>query len=283
MFLFPKDIKLADEQFNKPKGIDVLLGANIFYDLLKTGQIKLSKNMPVLQETVSGWIISGNLSLHSNFKNHSQKFTCNFIQENEMNSLNDTLVKFWQIEELPKKQMLSREAQFCESYFTNTTIRNSENRFVVKLPFVQNVKQQLANSKEMCKKRFLNMESRLNRNEHLKLQYINFMKEYENLNHMTLKCSLDEDNSHDENSYFLPHHPVLRESSLTTQCRIVFDASFKTSNETSLNDLLCLGHTVQEELFSIILRFLLRSVVLNSDIRMMYRQILVDLSDRSYQ
>lgn len=103
MFLFPKDIKLADEQFNKPKGIDVLLGANIFYDLLKTGQIKLSKNMPVLQETVFGWIISGNLSLHSNFKNHSQKFTCNFIQENEMNYLNDTLVKFWQIEELPKK------------------------------------------------------------------------------------------------------------------------------------------------------------------------------------
>lgn len=113
-----------------------MLGENIFYDLLKTGQIKLSKNMPVLQETVFGWIISGNLSLHSNFKNHSQKFTCNFIQENEMNSLNDTLVKFWQIEELPKKQMLSREAQFCESYFTNTTIRNSENRFVVKLPFV---------------------------------------------------------------------------------------------------------------------------------------------------
>ncbi|GJQ88427.1 hypothetical protein Trydic_g23911 [Trypoxylus dichotomus] len=54
----PQHIVLADKQFNVPKPIELLLGASIFFDALLTGQIKLDKNKPIIQETVwmdSNW------------------------------------------------------------------------------------------------------------------------------------------------------------------------------------------------------------------------------------
>jgi hypothetical protein len=29
----PRDIKLADEQFDQPEGIDLLIGADVFYEM----------------------------------------------------------------------------------------------------------------------------------------------------------------------------------------------------------------------------------------------------------
>jgi hypothetical protein len=45
----PKDIKLADEEFNEPGGIDLLLVAEIFYEILKAGRRKRQGDFPVLQ------------------------------------------------------------------------------------------------------------------------------------------------------------------------------------------------------------------------------------------
>jgi hypothetical protein len=47
----PKDIKLADEQFNQPGSIDLLIGANLFYEILQSGRRASFGNYPVLQET----------------------------------------------------------------------------------------------------------------------------------------------------------------------------------------------------------------------------------------
>jgi hypothetical protein len=47
----PTDIKLADEQFHKPGPIDLLIGAELFYDLLLPDK-KTRQGHPVLQETV---------------------------------------------------------------------------------------------------------------------------------------------------------------------------------------------------------------------------------------
>jgi hypothetical protein len=50
----PKDIKLADEQFDQPGRIDLLLRADIFYEILRSGRRTYSSNFPVLQETELG-------------------------------------------------------------------------------------------------------------------------------------------------------------------------------------------------------------------------------------
>jgi hypothetical protein len=55
----PTDINLADKQFNQPGDIDLLIGADLFYEMLPPGRRTRPGNYPVLQETVVGWTIAG--------------------------------------------------------------------------------------------------------------------------------------------------------------------------------------------------------------------------------
>ncbi|XP_075232507.1 uncharacterized protein LOC142330923 [Lycorma delicatula] len=87
----------------------------------------------------------------------------------------------------------------------------------------------------------------------------------------------------DSEVFYLPHHSVFKETSLTTKLKVVFDGSAKSSNGLSLNDTLMTGPTVQQDLFSIILRFRVHNYVITSDITKMYRQILVTQRDSNLQ
>ncbi|XP_075232254.1 uncharacterized protein LOC142330692 [Lycorma delicatula] len=87
----------------------------------------------------------------------------------------------------------------------------------------------------------------------------------------------------DSEVFYLPHYAVFKEISLTTKLRVVFDGSAKSSNGLSLNDTLMIGPTVQQDLFSIILRFRVHNYVITSDITKMYRQILVTQKDSNLQ
>ena len=75
---------------------------------------------------------------------------------------------------------------------------------------------------------------------------------------------------------YLPHHPVINPDKQTTKLRVVFNASNKTSNGKSLNDILHVGPTLQLDLVFLILRWRLFKFVYNCDITQMYRQIRVD-------
>jgi hypothetical protein len=55
----PSNIPLADPNFNSPGKIDLLMGAELFMELLLTGKFKLKGNLPWMQETYFGWVISG--------------------------------------------------------------------------------------------------------------------------------------------------------------------------------------------------------------------------------
>jgi hypothetical protein len=55
----PRDIKLADEHFDQPGAIDLLIGADMFYEILRPGRRTRRGNYPVLQGTVLGWTLSG--------------------------------------------------------------------------------------------------------------------------------------------------------------------------------------------------------------------------------
>lgn len=80
----------------------------------------------------------------------------------------------------------------------------------------------------------------------------------------------------------MPHHPVIKVTSETTNVRIVFDASAKTSNNISLNDLLMIGSTFQPKLLTQILKFRVHRYIITADIKKMYLQILLHPDDRKY-
>ena len=50
---------MEDEQFDQPGSIDLLIGADLFYEIIQSGRRTRPGNFPVLQETVLGWTISG--------------------------------------------------------------------------------------------------------------------------------------------------------------------------------------------------------------------------------
>ena len=173
---------------------------------------------------------------------------------------------------------LTPEHQACEQHFTTTTTQQQDGRFVVRLPLKEEPNQ-LGTSRRSAEHRLFATERRLEREPELKSQYHEFMKEYEDLGHMQPVTTCEEG----QQCYYLPHHPVFKETSSTTRTRVVFDGSAKSSNGLSLNDLLQVGPTVQPDLYSTVLRFRTHQVCFTADIAKMYRQIIIHPQDRNLQ
>ncbi|XP_072400545.1 uncharacterized protein [Diabrotica undecimpunctata] len=256
----PHNINLADPEFNCPKEIDLLLGAHIFWDLILQDKISLGKNFPLLINTQLGWVVTGTVPINSD------KYVCNFIKVHIPED--DQLKKFWELEDVPtKNEFLSQDDRICESVFKQDTFRDENGQFVVKLP-LKHSPSLLGDSKQTAIKRFKSLESKFS-NSYFKQLYFDFIHEYENLGHMK-KISINS-----EYSYFLPHHGILKESSVTTKLRTVFDGSCQSSSGWSLNDLQYVGPKVQNDILNILLRFRIYKYVVSANISKMYRQILI--------
>ena len=59
----PEGLMLADEYFSKPNSIDILLGADVFFEVLRHDKKTQPENYLLLQDTELGWIISGKIHL----------------------------------------------------------------------------------------------------------------------------------------------------------------------------------------------------------------------------
>ena len=73
---------------------------------------------------------------------------------------------------------------------------------------------------------------------------------------------------------YLPMHAVCKKSS-TTKLRVVFDASARSESGVSLNDRLLVGPTVNASLVDVLLWFRLHRFALTTDVRKMYRAVLL--------
>ncbi|XP_061400515.1 uncharacterized protein LOC133336248 [Musca vetustissima] len=266
----PPNTQLADEDFFKSKRIDLLIGTDTFFDILSVGQIKLGPNLPKLHKTLFGWIVVGR------YQSKSTSSSCMFTIEEEVDL---KLQRLWEIEEISlDSNGLTPEQIDCESFFNHNVHRESTGRIIVRLPFKEPA-ETLGLSRDRTVKRFTSQERRFARDYNLKSQYIAFMKEYEDCGHMSLVRNPRLDVPH----FFIPHHCVFKLNSTSTKLRVVFDASCPTSSQKSLNDIIMVGPTIQDELYKILLRFRLHRYALSADIIKMYRQILIDPRDRRFQ
>ncbi|XP_044575175.1 uncharacterized protein LOC123258984 [Cotesia glomerata] len=262
----PKNIILADPQFHIPRPVDVLIGSGTTLSLLSVGQINCSQNDCdlILQKTQLGWVIAGGVNNDKNVF----PVTC------QLTNLSSQLTKFWNIEDVGSND--SRSFDDSETYYQNTTTRDTDGRYVVNLPFrVDDV--DFGNSKQLAYKRFLSLQRRLNSDSSLKSEYTKVMNEYIDLGHMV---HVPDDSGP---GYYMPHHPIIRTSSTTTKVRVVFDASAKTDKGISLNEVLLTGPTIQDNLFTILLRFRTFLYAMTSDIAQMYRQICIHPDHHKFQ
>ncbi|XP_036329865.1 uncharacterized protein LOC118742006 [Rhagoletis pomonella] len=276
----PSNISLADPNFNKPGRIDVLLGAEIFWDLLSVGRITLKANLPRLQKTVLGWVVSGVTNrADSNERLRSSLMMTSSKQPGVQEELTALVEKFWLMEQVDAKTLFpTADEALCEEIFIKESRRDHTGRFVVRIPFKENVAE-LGASNQAALRQFLLLEKRLRNNPVIEKMYNAFIEEYLALGHMALVPR----DSREKVKYLAPHTFVLRPESTSTKLWVVFDCSCKTSSGLSLNDVMCKGPILQDDLLAIVLRFRCYKYAITADVTKMYLQAWVSEEDSFYQ
>ncbi|XP_043065437.1 uncharacterized protein LOC122320892, partial [Drosophila ficusphila] len=274
----PANLQLADPDFHKPQKIDLLIGASLFFELLCVGQIKLTPGLPLLQKTRLGWVVAGGGSEHRESSALAAQTSVSSVEEVE-SPLDEILRRFWEIESVPDYACkFSKEELECEEHFKTNFARLATGAYSVRLPLKHSL-DMLGDSYAHAYRRFLNLEHKLQRHPQLKSQYSAFIREYLDLNHMSLVSK----DSIGLCQYYLPHHCVFKKDSTTTKLRVVFDGSARTSSGSSLNDVLMAGPTIQPKLFRTLLQFRTFPVALTGDICKMYRCVRVAEPDSFLQ
>ncbi|XP_061394008.1 uncharacterized protein LOC133329549, partial [Musca vetustissima] len=268
------EFELADPDFDKNDKIDLLIGGDLYGDILLPQQKKFEKGI-FLQLTHFGWIVSGPTAEIS----YSKGVNINLC------SLDTQLKAFWEQEELIESRKLTHEEISCEDFFKNNYTRGSDGRYTVALPFRSQIIGKsppvFSHSDFSALKRLKQVESKFSKDPNFAYEYKKFMDEYESLGHMEKIGPYPHSIQH--YGYFLPHHGVVRESSSTTKLRVVFDGSSKRLPSSSLNEELFSGPALQNDLPTIINRWRRFKIGFRSDLEKMFRQIKVVESHQHYQ
>ena len=122
------DIVLADRDFNKPAPINILLEAEIFFEILMTERY-ICKGLQFLQNTKLGYIPSGKLH-HSYVEDYKRESHSLFVQTD---SLHHIMEWFWSIEEMTNK-ILTKEERAFEKQFELNVRRLETGYYEVRLP-----------------------------------------------------------------------------------------------------------------------------------------------------
>lgn len=272
-----KEVILADPTFDTPGPIDLLIGADIYGEILLDGIKKDPQHKCVAQKSELGWIISGRLTQNS-------KVSISRLKSHvTLADIDKQLKRFWEAEELHPERHRTAEEEQCEKHYEQTHKRLRNGRYEVRIPLNNDKLRSvtMGDSKARAAARLVQIEKRLLRDGGFSVQYHKFMNEYIQLNHMEMVK--DDPMADVSRVYYMPHHSVIKEDSTTTKLRVVFDASCKTTTGISLNDVMYVGPTVQNTLTTILMRWKKHRYVIASDIEKMFRQINVAREDQDFQ
>lgn len=262
-------LNLADPNFNIQGPIDILLGADVAPAILTGNRVAGLQSHPTAFSTVFGWVLMGPVP-------SSAKITSMLVTTET--TLEQTVSKFWEMEELPKVQHLSPDEIQAETIFTSSIKRLTSGRFSVALPF-KHPRPILGDSKGSALRRFHALERRLAQDPNLGKKYSDFMQDYLESKHMEI---VPDSNKITPYCYYIPHHCILRPESQTTKLRVVFDASSQTTSGQSLNSSVYTGQKLQQEMTNILIRSRVHKFLFTADIKQMYRQIQIHATDRDY-
>lgn len=147
------DLHWADSHPTSSDPIDLIIGADVYGDLLLDGVRKGEFGQPIAQNTLLGWVISGSFdaatqlsSRVSSTEGHASA-SLQSATENQRTqrmhmhhclgslSLDKEIRRFWEVEEVPYDIPLTAQEEQCETHFRNTHARDSTGRYTVRLPF----------------------------------------------------------------------------------------------------------------------------------------------------
>ena len=213
-------LELADLEFNVSKRIDVLLGIDVYQNILKPGLIHGPKGTPEAQNTIFGWVLFGIVSSRQSTSEVTTLYT-------------STSIPSWTLEEPRKAKFpLSPLDKLVVQDFEEHHKRDENGCFIVKLPFKPQ-RPTLDESRPQALRRLLSLERRLQHDGQFS-DYAKVINEYLISGHAE-RVPDDDLKKPPSDSLYLAHHAVYKDSA-TTPLRVVFDGSMKSTSGVSLND-----------------------------------------------
>ncbi|KMQ90768.1 hypothetical protein RF55_9440 [Lasius niger] len=172
-------LELADLDFLAADPVEILLGADVYATILQEGLRKGGPQEPVAQQTTLGWILSGAVNSTNNPRRTLAHLYC---AEDDLTAI---VRRFWQQEELlVAAAPLTPEDQKCEDFFLQTHSRTADGRYVVRLPVLKPLPD-FSSTRFSALRVLTGMKRRFTRDARLHQLYLEFMRQYEDLDHMT--------------------------------------------------------------------------------------------------
>ena len=272
-----KELDLADDQFDKPGKIDLLLGQNVWRHLFLDGRVRgKGEEDPEAWHTVFGWTVLGTYNPHS--QTPSQPAITHVVASVEENKIsNKILARFHELEKpsIYNTALTPTELQVEQHYKATHHYDENQLRYIVRLPKLDDPPTLGESKTQAVNRAKANERSLLKKDKWQSFQQV--MNEYIKLGHAQ-EVSVQMHHPQQQ-SYYMPVHAVFKDSSTTTKTRAVFDASAKTTSHYSLNDILAVGPTLHPTIDQILLRFRSYAIAISSDISKMYREVLLHPDD----
>ena len=170
-----------------------------------------------------------------------------------------------------------------QSVAVDTTSRST----VASLPFLHDPATKLAPNKMKAMKVYEQQVKKLNKLPDDKDDVIKSEGKLHALGHVDFVKNLPLDQQEMLNNsdvkYYIPWRAVWKSNSVSTPCRVVFDASQATDSGYSLNDILAKGRNSMNKLQEILLRWFTHHEVFHCDVQKMYNSVKLKPDDWTFQ
>ena len=243
-------------------------------------------------ETELGWIIPSNWSLDYTIYNVRESDKCyqdveNLGTEQEYRCVTcRNCSRCRNGDELEKVSL--REELEQSMIETSVSLDVVNKRLEAKLPFTEDPVEKLKPNRYIAEKILSSQLRNLEKNPEMLDDVLRSHSKLLDKGHVISVSSLSEDESTRMNStpgtgYIIPWRTVYKEGSLSTPCRMVFDASSRTPGGESLNAILAKGQNKLAKILHLLIRFRRREYALTADVSMAYNGVKLAPEHYKYQ
>ena len=183
-----------------------------------------------------------------------------------------------------KTEVISIKEEIEQDLINKSVTVDIENRIcTAKLPVIHNPSRKLAPTKNKALAIYNQQVKKLEKNPKDKQDVIASEAKLNALGHVCYSKDLSTElqkmlQEHPVQNY-IPWRAVWKENSLSTPCRVVFDASSNTGSGFSLNDILVKGRNNMNKLVEIFIRWTTHAAALHTDVQKMYNTVKLQEED----
>ena len=253
--------------------VDILIGMDSYWKFMKPTVVSIPDGLSA-QETVFGWVVSGSLRESSQSRE---------VVSHQLLCLNDipeaSLRSFWELESIGIVQGENTSVRDPVLGDFDRNVKFVDGRYEVVLPWKPaSPGKRLVNNEGLARKRLDSLTRKLDKDPQLQERYDQALSDMETSG--VIEEVPPQELVSEHPTFYMPHRPVIREASVSTKIRPVFDASAASYNGISLNDCLETGPNLMPDLVEILIRFRRWQVAITGDITKAFLQIQVQKSDR---